>query len=44
LIRWFPPGTGTVVVAQFAPDKARMGDVFYDGVGFQGHFSPALGD
>jgi hypothetical protein len=32
LICWFPPGSGTVVVALFATDKARMGDVFYDGV------------
>ena len=32
LICWFPPGCGTVVVALFATDKARMGDVFYDGV------------
>lgn len=26
------PGAGTVVVALFAADKARLGDVFYDGV------------
>ena len=32
LICWFPPGTGTVVVALFAADKARLGDVFYDSV------------
>jgi hypothetical protein len=32
LICWFPPGTGTAVVALFAVDKARLGDVFYDGV------------
>jgi hypothetical protein len=32
LICWFPPNTGTVVVALFAIDKARLGDVFYDGV------------
>ena len=32
LICWFPPDTGTVVVALFAADKARLGDVFYDGV------------
>jgi hypothetical protein len=32
LICWFPPGSGTVVVALFATDKAKMGDVFYDGV------------
>ncbi len=30
LIVWFPPGDpGTVVVALFGGDKARMGDVFY---------------
>lgn len=34
LIAWFPPGRrDTVVVALFAGDKARMGDVFYDSVG-----------
>ena len=27
-----PPDTGTVVVALIAADKARLGDVFYDGV------------
>ena len=32
LICWFPPDRGTVVVALFAADKARPGDVFYDGV------------
>jgi hypothetical protein len=32
LICWFPPDTGTAVVALFAADKARLGDVFYDGV------------
>lgn len=32
LICWFPPDTGTIVVALFAADKARLGDVFYDGV------------
>lgn len=32
LICWFPPGTGTVVVALFAADKAKLGDVFYDAV------------
>jgi hypothetical protein len=32
LICWFPPDTGKVVVALFAVDKARLGDVFYDGV------------
>lgn len=31
LICWFPDA-GTVVVALFAADKARLGDVFYDGV------------
>jgi hypothetical protein len=31
LICWFPD-TGTVVVALFAADKAKLGDVFYDGV------------
>ncbi len=30
--RRFPPDRGTVVVALFAADKARLGDVFYDGV------------
>lgn len=34
LIAWFPPEkSNTVVVALFAGDKARMGDVFYDSVG-----------
>lgn len=33
LICWFPPDTGTVVVALFAGDKARIGDVFYNSVG-----------
>ena len=32
LICWVPPDTGTVVVALFAAEKARLGDVFYDGV------------
>jgi hypothetical protein len=32
LICWFPPKFNTVVVALFAADKARLGDVFYDGV------------
>jgi hypothetical protein len=32
LICWFPPETGTVVVALFSADKAKLGDVFYDGV------------
>lgn len=33
VICWFPPGSGRVVVALFASDKARMGDVFYNSVG-----------
>lgn len=33
LICWFPPDSPTVVVALFAADKARMGDVFYNSVG-----------
>jgi len=33
LIVWFPPAARTVVVALFAGDKARMGDVFYNSVG-----------
>jgi hypothetical protein len=32
LICWFPPGAGTVVVALYATDKAKLGDVFYNGV------------
>jgi hypothetical protein len=32
LICWFPPESGTVVVAVFAAEKARLGDVFYDSV------------
>jgi hypothetical protein len=32
LICWFPPEAATVVVALFAADKAKLGDVFYDGV------------
>jgi hypothetical protein len=32
VICWFPPKTDTVVVALFAADKAKLGDVFYDGV------------
>ena len=32
LICWFPPEAGTVVVALFAADKSKLGDVFYDGV------------
>jgi hypothetical protein len=30
LICWFPPEAATVVVALFAADKAKLGDVFYD--------------
>ena len=33
LICWFPPDSSTLVVALFAADKARMGDVFYNSVG-----------
>jgi hypothetical protein len=33
LICWFPPDSGTVVVALFAGDKGRIGDVFYNSVG-----------
>lgn len=33
LVCWFPPDSGTVVVALFAGDKARIGDVFYNSVG-----------
>jgi len=32
LICWFPPDTGAVVVALFAGEKARLGEVFYDSV------------
>ncbi|MGH3250582.1 MAG: hypothetical protein ACRDOI_30850 [Trebonia sp.] len=32
LICWFPPGAATAVVALFAADKAKLGDVFYNGV------------
>jgi hypothetical protein len=32
LICWFPPEVGTAVVALFAAEKAKLGDVFYDGV------------
>ncbi|SDI46145.1 hypothetical protein SAMN05421505_1546 [Sinosporangium album] len=32
LICWFPPDTGKVVVALFAGNKARLGDLFYNGV------------
>jgi hypothetical protein len=35
LICWFPAGSGTVVVALFAGDKARIGDVFYNSVGIR---------
>lgn len=34
LIAWFPPqAPGRVVLALFAGDKARIGDVFYNSVG-----------
>ena len=33
MICWFPTGSDVVVVALFAGDKARMGDVFYNSVG-----------
>jgi hypothetical protein len=33
LICWFPPNSDTVVVALFAGDKSKIGDVFYDSVG-----------
>lgn len=32
LICWFPPEAAMAVVALFAVDKAKLGDVFYDGV------------
>ena len=32
LICWFPPGSGRVVVTLFCGDKAKIGDVWYDGV------------
>jgi hypothetical protein len=32
LICWFPPKADRAVVALFATDKAKLGDVFYDGV------------
>lgn len=32
LICWFPPEAGTVVIALFAAEKAKLGDVFYVGV------------
>ena len=32
LICWFPPGADKVVVALLSADKAKLGDVFYDGV------------
>jgi len=31
LICWFPPGAGTLVVVLRATDKAKLGDVFYNG-------------
>ncbi|OQM77701.1 MULTISPECIES: hypothetical protein [Rhodococcus] len=33
VICWFPPDSDVMVVALFAGDKARMGDVFYNSVG-----------
>lgn len=33
LICWFPAGSDTVVVALFAGEKARIGDVWYNSVG-----------
>lgn len=33
LIVWFPPDSDEVVIALFAGEKARIGDVFYDSVG-----------
>jgi hypothetical protein len=36
LICWFPPEAATVVVTLFAADKAKLGDVFYDGVAARG--------
>lgn len=33
LICWFPPDSDTVVIALFAGDKGRIGDVWYDSVG-----------
>jgi len=33
LIAWFPPNSQTVVVALFAGDKKRIGDLWYDSVG-----------
>ena len=35
LICWFPPKANTVVVALFAGDKARLGDVWYNSVSAQ---------
>jgi hypothetical protein len=32
LICWFSPEAAAVVVALFAADKAKLGDVFHDGV------------
>ena len=33
LICWFPSDSSRIVVALFAADKARMGEVFYNSVG-----------
>jgi hypothetical protein len=33
LICWFPPSNDTAVIALFAGDKGRIGDVWYDSVG-----------
>lgn len=33
VICWFPPASDVMVVALFAGDKARTGDVFYNSVG-----------
>lgn len=33
VICWFPPDTDIVVVALYAGEKARIGDVFYNSVG-----------
>lgn len=35
LICWFPPKSDTAVVALFAGDKARLGDVWYNSVANQ---------
>jgi hypothetical protein len=32
VICWFPPEAGTVVVALFGAEKAKLGDIFYDSV------------